>query len=167
MLEGALLDGHGSGIKELLRDHFFVVGLEEFNNPLPDAFVGGILELDIELDIPLDVEAIIGSPPLSTNLPFGLAREEIEKRSFRLGDYDREELTVLGLAGFLDLLGIEEGIQLVLYVLDCHLFRFRADFAWANYHSKIMVAKTVVKVKQGVMGQFNFYYIVTEISRQG
>lgn len=27
----------------------------------------------------------------------------------------------------------------------------RADFAWANYHNKIMVTKTVVKVKRGVI----------------
>ena len=116
-LEGAFLDGHSSGIKELLRDHFLVVGLEEFDNPFPDAFIGGILELNIELDIPLNVEAVVGSPPLATNLPFGLAREEVKVMGFWLGDYDGKELPLLGLAGFLDLLRIEEGIQLILYLL--------------------------------------------------
>ncbi|MBA7709114.1 hypothetical protein ES703_118024 [subsurface metagenome] len=33
---------------------------------------------------------------------------------FWLGDYDGKELPVLGFAGFLDLLHIEEGIQLIL-----------------------------------------------------
>lgn len=117
MLEGAFLDGDSSGIEKLLRDHFFVIGLEEIYNPLPDALVRGILKLNIELDIPLNVEAVVGSPPLATNLPFGLAREEVKVMGFWLGDYDGKELPLLGLAGFLDLLRIEEGIQLILYLL--------------------------------------------------
>ncbi len=117
-LESAFLDGDGSGIEELLRDHFLVVGLEEIDNPLPDAFVDGILELNIELDISLNVEAIVGPPPLATNLPFGLALEEVKERSFRLGDYDGKEFPVLGVAGLLDRLIVEEGVQLILDGLD-------------------------------------------------
>ncbi|GAH59773.1 unnamed protein product, partial [marine sediment metagenome] len=68
-LEGTFLDGDSSGIEKLLRDHFFVVGLEEIDNPLPDALVRGILELDIELDVPLDVKTVVGSPPFAADFP--------------------------------------------------------------------------------------------------
>ena len=44
-LEGAFLDGDGSGVEKLLADHFCVVGLEQLDNPLADAFVGGILRV--------------------------------------------------------------------------------------------------------------------------
>jgi len=112
-LEGDFLDGDGSSIEKLFSDHFFVVGLEEIDNPLPDALVRGILKLDVELDIPLNVEAVVGSSPFATDFPFRFALEEIKKMSFRLGDYDGEEFPVLGIAGLLDLLYKEQVIQLV------------------------------------------------------
>jgi len=71
-LKGAFLNGDGSGVKKRFADHFLVVCLEELDNPLADAFVGGIFELNIELDIALDVEALI-PPPLPANPPFRLA----------------------------------------------------------------------------------------------
>ena len=87
-LKGAFLDRDGSGVEKLLRDHLCVVGLEEIDNPLPDTFVSGILELDIKLDIPLDVKAFIRPLPLAADFPFRLASEEVKVMGFRLGDYD-------------------------------------------------------------------------------
>jgi len=117
-LEGAFLNGHSSGIEKLLANHLCVVGLEEIDNPLPDTLIGSILKLNIELDIPLNVESFIGSSPFAADFPFRLAREEIKKRGFRLDDYDGEEFPILGIAGLLNLLIVEEGIQLILDGLD-------------------------------------------------
>ncbi len=117
-LKSPFLDGYGSGIKKRLADDLSVVSFEEFNGSLANTFIGGILELNIKLDIPLNIEAVIGSPPLATNLPFGLAREEVKERSFGLGDYDREEFPVLGFAGLLNRPIVEESVQFVLYGLD-------------------------------------------------
>ena len=146
-LEGAFLHRDGSGVEKCLPDHFCVVGLEKLNNPLPDAFVGGIPELDFELDIPLNVKTVFGSLPLAANLPFRLALKEIKVRSFWLGNYDGEELPVLGVAGLLNLLIVKEGVQFILYRPNWHLQRVYTNFARASYHI-IMVTKTVMDFKQ-------------------
>jgi len=148
-LKGAFLDGDGSGIEKLFADRFCVVRLKEVDNPLADAFVGGVPELDVELHIPLDVEALIRAPPFAANLPFRLTLEEVKMMGFWLGNDDGEQLPVLGIAGLLDCLIVEKGVQLVLDVLDWHLLRLDADFARATYHSVIMIAKTVIKIKRG------------------
>ena len=150
-LKGAFLNGDGSGVEELLADRFCVVGLEQLDNPLADAFVGGILKLDIELDVSLNIESFVGPLPFAPNLPFRLAYEEVEVTSLCPGNYDGEELPVLGVAGLPDRLIVEEGVQFVLYRLDWHRVGFWPDFAWANCHSAIMVTKTVVKIKREVM----------------
>jgi len=124
-----------------------VVGLEERDKPLADAFVGSILKLDVELDVLLDIESFIPLP-LTPNLPLRLAGEEVKHTSFSPSDYDGEQLPVLGIAGFPDRLIIEERVQFVLDVLDWHLLRLYADFAGATYHSAIMLTKTVAKIKR-------------------
>ncbi len=113
-LEGAFLDGDGSGIEKLFRDRFFVVGLKEIDNPLPDALICRILKLNIELDIPLNVEAVVGSSPFAADFPFRLAREEVKVMGLRLSYYDGEEFPVLGIADLLNLLVVEESVQLIL-----------------------------------------------------
>ena len=140
-LESTFLYGDGSGVEKLLTDHLGVVSLEELNNPLTNTFIGGILELDVELDILLNVKAFIRPPPLAPDLPFCLALEEIEVMRFRLDNYDGEELPVLGIAGLPNRLIVEEGIQLVLYRLDWHPLRLWADFAWAHCHGSIIVTE--------------------------
>ncbi len=61
-----------------------------------------INELNIKLDIPLNVEAVVGSLPFAADFPFRLAREEIKVMGFRLGDYDGGEFPVFGIAGLLN-----------------------------------------------------------------
>ena len=46
-LECAFLNGDGSGVEKRLADHLCVIGPEEFDKPLPDALVVGVLELDV------------------------------------------------------------------------------------------------------------------------
>jgi len=140
-LESTFLYGDGSGVEKLLTDHLGVVSLEELNYPLTDTFIFGILELNVELDIPLNVEAFIRPPPLAPYFPFCLALEEIEVISFRLNDYYGEEFPVLGIASLPNRLIVEEGIQLVLYRLDWHPLRLWADFAWAHCHGSIIVTE--------------------------
>ena len=145
-LKGTLLDGDGSGVEKRLTDHLCVVGLEKRDNPLPDRFLGTVLELDVELHILLDVEVVFRPPPFASNLPFRLAQKEVEVMGFRPGDYDGEEFPVLGIAGLLKVAVEEQDIQLILYGLNWHLLRVCADFVWGNWHS-IMVAKSPNAIK--------------------
>ncbi|MBA7708119.1 hypothetical protein ES703_117007 [subsurface metagenome] len=89
-LEGAFLNGDGSGVENLLADHLCVVGPEELDDPLTNRFLGTILELDVELHILPDVKVVFGTLPLAANLPFRLAQKEVEVMGFQPGNYDGE-----------------------------------------------------------------------------